>query len=193
MNPLDLNKNDSAIIIGNGPSLLFQKKGKIIDSFKEVFRFNKFAIKGFEHHVGSKTTVWCTLGKEQIPTDDDIRPKKILYVHGNSGNPAYEPEKIWRIPLSFYYDLRKKIKEETLLKDKVEKLIPSSGVLVISWLLENLYDSVYIAGLDNFSKDLTGQHHYWVKKIYSKPAEHDGDWERSYIKNFINQKKVKVL
>ena len=82
VNPLELNKESSAIIIGNGPSLLFQKKGKIIDSFDVVFRFNKFAIKSYEEHVGNKTTVWCTHGKNQLPTDDDIRPDKILYVHG---------------------------------------------------------------------------------------------------------------
>lgn len=193
MNPLELKKENSAIIIGNGPSLLFQKKGKIIDSFDTIFRFNKFAIKGYEKYVGSKTTVWCTLGHQQLPTDDDNRPNKILYVHGDSGNPPYIPEKIWRIPLSFYHNLRRQLKEETLLKEKADNLIPSSGVLVISWLLENLYDSVYIAGLDNFSKDLSSQHHYWIKKPYTKPKEHDGDWEKNIIQKLYKNKKVKFL
>lgn len=193
MNPLNLNEKESAIVIGNGPSLLFQKKGKIIDSFDQIFRFNKFAIKGFEHFVGSKTTVWCTHGKEQLPTDDDVRPDKILYVHGERGDVPYEPKNLWRMPLSFYYKIREEILNETLKKENREKLIPSTGILVILWLLDNVYNSLYIAGLDNFSKNLSSQHHYWVKKNYAKPVEHDGEWEKNKIYKLIKDKKIKIL
>lgn len=193
MNPLNLNKNESAIVIGNGPSLLFQKKGKIIDSFDQIFRFNKFAIKEFEQFVGSKTTVWCTHGKNQLPTDDDIRPDKILYVHGESGNMPYEPKNLWRMPLSFYYKIREEIANETLEKEKCDKLIPSTGILAILWLLDNVYDDLYIAGFDNFSKILSSQHHYWVKKNYTKPVEHDGDWEKNKIDRLIKERKIKIL
>ena len=193
MNPLELNKESSAIIIGNGPSLLFQKKGKIIDSFDVVFRFNKFAIKSYEEHVGNKTTVWCTHGKNQLPTDDDIRPDKILYVHGESGNMPYEPKNLWRIPLSFYYKIREEIVNETLERENCDRFIPSTGILAILWLLNNVYNSVYIAGFYNFSKNLSGQHHYLVKKIYSKPKEHDGEWEKSVIQKLYEQKKIKFL
>lgn len=192
-NPLDLDKSKSCIVVGNGPSLIFQKKGKIIDSFEEIFRFNKFAIKGYEQFVGSKTTVWCTHGKDQLPTDDDIRPDKVLYIHGERGNVLYNPQKIWRIPLSFYYKVRDEIKNETTEKEKSDKLLPSTGILVILWLLENVYENLYIAGFDNFSKTLSKQHHYWVKKEYTKPFEHDGEWEKLKIHSLYKEKKLKFL
>ena len=44
-------------VVGNGGSLLLHKLGKRIDSADAVIRFNGGITKGFEEHVGKKTTV----------------------------------------------------------------------------------------------------------------------------------------
>lgn len=44
-------------VVGNGGSLLLHKLGKRIDAADAVIRFNGGITKGFETHVGTKTTV----------------------------------------------------------------------------------------------------------------------------------------
>lgn len=44
-------------VVGNGGSLLLHKLGKRIDAADAVIRFNGGVTKGFEEHVGRKTTV----------------------------------------------------------------------------------------------------------------------------------------
>ncbi len=191
-NPLDICFNSRCLIIGNGPSVLEHKKGHIIDAFDEIIRFNKFKIKGYEEYVGTKTTIYATFGKGQLPSDDDCRPERVLYVHGKSGNPSYTPAHIWRIPLSFYNELRKKIQSETFT-DTPEKILPSSGVLVISWLLHNGFKSLYIHGFDNFDKEKSKLHHYWINKSYIKPPEHDSMWEKRYVEQLKSEEKILTI
>ena len=191
-NPLDIDKNSSCILVGNGPSVMFNKLGTVIDSFDEVIRFNKCAIDGFEEYTGTKTTIWSTFGRGLLPIDENNRPKRMIYTHGEFGLPAYTPEKLWRIPLSYYNNLRQKIQKESKKQD-TSVLLPSSGVLVITWLLDNIYDELTIIGFDNFSKDISTKHHYWINKPFKKPKEHDDDWEKNYINNLILQGKVKRL
>jgi len=191
-NPLELDKNGTCILVGNGPSIMYDKLGHIIDSFDEVVRFNKCAISGFEEYTGTKTTIWSTFGRGLLPMDDDNRPQKVIYTHGENGLPAYTPQKLWRIPLSYYNNLRQTIQSESK-KEDTKVLLPSSGVLVTKWLLDNIYDQITIIGFDNFAKDKSSKHHYWINSPFKKPKEHDDEWERNFIDNLISQGKVKRL
>jgi hypothetical protein len=191
-NPLNLDKNKSCILVGNGPSVMFEKKGHLIDSFDEVLRFNQCKINGFEDYTGSKTTIWSTFGRGMLPLDVEVRPSKIIYTHGEIGVPAYKSEMIWRIPYFYYDNFRKKIQQESSLEDS-SHILPSSGVLVITWLLENIYDKLHIIGFDSFSKEKSGKHHYWIDKKFKKPKEHDDLWESNYIKNLINKNKIFLI
>ena len=191
-NPFNLDKNKSCILVGNGPSIMFEKKGHIIDSFDEVLRFNQCKISGFEDYTGKKTTMWSTFGRGVLPIDEFVRPDKVIYTHGENGKPAYVPKILWRIPLSYYNNLRQKIQSESQIPDK-SNLLPSSGVLVITWLLDNIYDKLHIIGFDSFSKERSGKHHYWVDMKFKKPKEHDDIWESNYIKSLIEKNKLIVL
>lgn len=187
-NPLNLDKTKPAILIGNGPSVLSVRNGKRIDSFDEIFRFNRYKTNGFEDFVGSRTTVWCTFGRGEVPSDNVV-PDKVLFTHGQQGKPSGTPSHIWRIPLSFYNNLRNKI-----IKDiNNPNVLPTSGLLVISWLLENMYDSLTITGFDCFSKERSKQHHYWNKGPFSKPKEHNGDWELNLLRQLIKEGKLIFL
>lgn len=190
---LKFDKKMSYIVIGNGPSLLSKEVGEKIDEYDEVIRFNRYKIEGFEKHVGTKTTIWSTFGRGELPSDESSRPSKIIYVHGNVGNPSYKPQEIIRIPISYYNDLRKKLQKETKQKEGIERLIPSSGILVISWLLENYLEKITITGFDSFSKEASKKHHYWHPSIFGKPKEHDGEWERKIIQKFFKLTKLKFL
>jgi hypothetical protein len=190
-NPLGINKNSTCILVGNGPSVMFEKLGHVIDSHDEVLRFNQFTIKGFEEYTGTKTTLWSTFGRGVVP-NDDLRPSRVIFTHGETGKPAYEPEKLWRIPLSYYNNLRYRIQKESNFED-VSVILPSSGVLMVTWLLDNIYDHLTIIGFDNFSKEKSGKHHYWNEQKFKKPKEHDGQWEFNYISKLISDGKITKL
>jgi len=191
-NPLDLKRSDKCILVGNGPSVMYNKLGYKIDQFDEVLRFNECKIKGFEEYTGTKTTIWSTFGRGVLPKDEDVRPNKIIFTHGEYGKPAYDSEKIWRIPLTYYNDFRSKIQSESK-KPNTSVLLPSSGVLIIKWLLDNSYDNLHIIGFDSFNKNISGKHHYWNEQKFTKPKEHDDEWETNFIQNLINDKKIFVL
>ena len=60
---LNITKNPSIAVIGNSGILLNKEFGKEIDSYDLVIRCNLARVKGFEKHVGSKTSIRCIAGK----------------------------------------------------------------------------------------------------------------------------------
>lgn len=166
-----------------------EKRGPLIDSFDHIIRFNRYKIEGFEEYTGSRTDIWSTFGRGELPSDESQRPSKVIFVHGDRGNPAYKVDSIWRIPLSFYNSLRSDIFERTESPNR-DNIIPSSGLLVIKWLADNIPNTLYITGFDNFRKEKSGKHHYWVKNNFSKPKEHDGEVERELIYEMIDNGSV---
>jgi hypothetical protein len=192
----------NVILVGNGPSILTAKRGLQIDAFDEVVRFNRFCIKGFEPHAGSKTTLWSTYGKanlggtvtEYYPGDPDVRPDRILF-RGERGYPSYAPRELYRIPLKFHHDLKRQIMERTSKKgaDR-EVLMPSSGLLVTTWMLESIgMENVTLAGFDHFSKEASKLHHYWVPRAYGRPREHDGAVEAAMFAELRDRGRITYL
>jgi len=49
--------SNNIAVVGNSSSILIKEYGSNIDSFIDVVRFNTSPIKGYEKHVGSKTTI----------------------------------------------------------------------------------------------------------------------------------------
>ena len=52
--------SNDIIIVGSSACILSKKYGKRIDKFKEVVRFNRAPVEGYEPYVGSKTTLRIT-------------------------------------------------------------------------------------------------------------------------------------
>ena len=83
--PADAPKGESkhagkrAVVVGNGPSVVrgggAKPLGAVIDSYDHVYRFNLFKTKGYEEHVGTKTTHWIlSMIKKAADIDDDEVP-----------------------------------------------------------------------------------------------------------------------
>ena len=86
--PEKKHKGLRAVVVGNGPSVIVAaakgKKGKkpaakpfgsVIDSYDHVYRFNLFKTKGYEKHVGTKTTHWVlSMIKKAADVDDEEVP-----------------------------------------------------------------------------------------------------------------------
>lgn len=124
------------VLVGNGPSVL-RCNGAEIDAHDEVVRFNRFRIQGFEQHSGTRTTLWSTFGHGYLPGDERQRPGRIIFVYGESGNPAYPPDEIYRIPMSFYRHMKKRVHEHSARTgDALKNTGHTSGLVVAAWLLE---------------------------------------------------------
>lgn len=182
----------SCVLVGNGPSVL-SGKGSVIDEFDEVIRFNHYTTKGLEAHTGTKTTIWSTFGKGMLPQEDQ-RPDKIIFVHGNSGKPAYTPRSLWRIPAAYYQTKREAIRAISRFPaDRKIRLSPSSGFLVASWLLDQGIQKISLIGFDHFRKERSSQHHYWDPKAFGKPLEHDGEAEATLLAPWTAEGRVNYL
>ena len=167
----------NVILVGNGPSIL-DHRGEQIDAFDEVIRFNTYHIDGFERHTGQRTTFWSTFGRGQLPASQQ-RPDRIIYIHGENGDPAYVPREIYRIPRWFYNETRTHVQRHAWWMGGFENdsshLLATSGLLVAAWLLQVVgVKQVTLAGFDHFSKEKSRQHHYWLPQAFGKPKEHDG-------------------
>ena len=69
-------------IVGNGPSALKNKRGKMIDSCDRVIRINDFVLEGYEEFIGSKTDVWFTgLGTQQLKREQAPCKRLFYYTH----------------------------------------------------------------------------------------------------------------
>ncbi len=185
----------SWILVGNGPSALRGSQGKLIDAHDEVVRFNTYHIKGFERHVGRKTTLWSTFGRGTLPFDPQERPRRVLYIHGDKGGPSYQPEVVYRIPRPFFNALRQRVRVASKLPpEAVQRIIPSSGLLVALWLLDSVgVKHVKLTGFDHFCKERSKQHHYWMPTAFGKPKEHDGEAEKLILSACVASGRVSYL
>ena len=138
------------IVVGNGPSLLKDDWGTDIDSFDEVVRINRYRLGGFERYTGSRTTLWATVGHGEVPGDTTHRrAPKVLMVQEKQ-KPGYFPERLWRIPRSFFSDVTRRVRAVSVLPRAAE-IIPSSGLVVLLWLLEGEgLPTVWAVGFDHF-------------------------------------------
>ena len=59
-------KDNSLIIIANGPSANEFHFGHIIDQFTNVARINNYEINGFEKFIGTRTTIWCNGANQNL-------------------------------------------------------------------------------------------------------------------------------
>ncbi len=182
--------NAMCVVVGNGPSIQDTTLGNIINAFEEVVRFNNYRLMGYEECAGSRTTIWATFGRGMLPADSEP-PERIIFIHGNGGDPASDG-KVWRIPATFYNELRAKIRSISKA-DNPEKISPSSGCLVIHWLISQGIHRLHLAGFDHFSKEASKQHHYWNPKAFGPVRDHDGGAEAALFRELALKGRIRYL
>ena len=139
------------VIVGNGPSVLDETKGSLIDSYDVVIRINDYQTKGFEEHVGTKTDVWAletkTLSRwEEFKDRFDI-PELWLLI-SNCFSESIEPvmklakslrEDMFISPIAKAHELRNKIAAH-----------PSTGAYTIYTAMHQFHDPIHIIGFDHW-------------------------------------------
>jgi SAM-dependent methyltransferase len=177
--PLRFKTNSSVVLVGNGPSVLRSPLGAVIDSFDEVIRFNEFETKGFEKHVGSKTTFWCGLRKL---ADGPMRHPNAIFTEEFDAPTKFK--ECYFIPSWIYRRTYHEIRERSMWSSGFETdgglLRMTSGLLLARYLLEVVrVKHVHLAGFDHFSKVHSSQHHYWMPGRFKPPEQHNGELEKT--------------
>ncbi len=191
--------DDTVAVVGNGPSALRANIGQIIDAHTHVVRFNNYKVAGFESQVGRRTSLWSSVGIGRSQFDAVSPPAHSLLIDGEvAKHEQAEAMPCERLPRWFYNQVRRELQERSSWKHgfapEREKLLATSGLLMIAWLLRvKQINHLTLVGFDHFSKKRSGQHHYWVPTAFKQPGEHDGDAESDMVADLRDAGRVTYL
>jgi hypothetical protein len=177
-------------VVGNSPIEIGKNKGKIIDSFKSIIRFNDFSLNQPVDY-GSKINVWVRATNDLVieTINDKLNYKYDLIMlrakseknEGFRKNLAEQKINYLIPPKEYEVDLSKEL-----------NAIPSTGILFLYILKENGYSfGKNVFGFSFFDvQDINqyGNHHYYLvdsSKISKGIALSKHKWERE--KEFFNK------
>lgn len=189
----------TVILIGNGKSLLKRNLGDRIDCFDEVYRFNCYKLKGFEKHIGSKTTYWVVNQSKK----DTIKRMKNTHPRSRTFDrflfsPIHEQTHL-TIETCVQYQYAKKfnkpiemISRETFFSvENITPMLITTGSLTIKHLLDKGDAIIYITGFDILIE--SEMLHYFSDKSYGRNVAHSVQSEREYLQDLLIQKKIHLL
>ena len=189
------NKIDKKIIIvGNAPFDKKNKRGKFIDSFEKVVRFNSFKLDNFSEYLGDKIDEWvvsdthCLLHNklfiQQNKTYPNIKINIILpMVFKNNVNKLKK-----KLPLSIFNKSIILIQDDDIIVDKkynFGRRWPSTGILAIYHYL-NYYDKIYLTGFNHFDPNEKTIHYYENRKQIG----HQHHLEKKIVDNLVKEKRI---
>ena len=174
-------KMPSIVVVGNGPSVLNNKLGELIDSFDEVVRINHYMPK--KKYTGEKLTIFVAISiakaYEEVP-----KLAKTIYLRKDvcRNNGYYEnfPQTVVLNP-SLTRDL---LHLKHGFNIYPVKPWASTGVAFLANLIvENKYDKIYIYGFDNLKPGV--QEHYFEKHL-SNMRCHSHEKEKAFVEYYKN-------
>lgn len=126
-------KDKRVAIVGNAPSEIGKSKGKLIDAYDLVIRFNNYEIKGFEDDYGNKTDIWIRNGC--VNKERDLSKYKLyifepdiyhIILNDYHINTLYNDLKNYKIPITYFtYDIHKYV------RDASNQELPTIGLITI--------------------------------------------------------------
>ena len=194
--------NKSIIAIGNGPSAISWKAGKIIDDFDIVVRFNNYEIEGYEDYVGSKTTYWVFNANKLVTQHRDYSQFEKVFV--NCPARVIKERNDWLFDLKLLYPNIEFFQRPTIKKFQRRIDMPkwknfSAGLSALCHLLLR-NKCVYIHGFDNFEKyqnnnlkkNMKKTKHYFADKMIPY-AGHSPSKEKEFVNLMIEKGKIQKL
>jgi len=195
------------VVIGNGPSVLNKKRGKLIDDYDIVVRLNWPKMKGCEEYVGTKTDVYAMSGHNFRTQARYEKRKKELFdkevwifnTHRTfAGGQSVEmiEKSANEILLNYYFGTV----EYALKVHEAVGADPTTGIQTIAYVLDilteykdklyNEYFPISIVGFDCFDT----LYHYWGPFTESQPLlMHDGETEKCFIEKYIREGKLERI
>lgn len=178
----------SVVLVGNGFSVLRGNRGKQIDDFDVIVRFNRFELAGYEEQVGTRTDVWCRNegvhgGTPEIPIRSGARALLLASNHDRTErHQAVISELGGKFPC---FDL---ISREVWdrVRGEMGGVEPSSGTLAITHIIR-FVSPVYTVGFDCMA---AGQHHYFEA---GEGSAHPPEAEAGYFRILLRSGAVVEL
>lgn len=189
LDKLVLDKNIA--LVGNSDRLLDNEHGYIIDSHKQVVRFNNAIVGGFEKHVGSRTDLRVSNPHvfEDHPDHhvNKVRPGSEQYRIDNPNDP-YE-----LLPANMY---RPQLLRAVLLDgidgcptaNKITKEYTVGFSFVLLCVRLGITPNLFGFSLD---MDRRGTH-YWQEREAPNMVGHDQLQEQQLLNELLDAKKIKV-
>lgn len=188
------------VLIGNGKSAATGGMGRLIDSFENVLRFNKFTTEWHQDHVGFKTTHWSTF-MGGVP-----RPKYVFDIPNILIPWPIPPVQRTKTNLKYLDHLRKHCPNVTVAEPSYWKECaewvrersgnpgakPSSGMVVAHYLLSTTEASIAIHGFDWFS-DRKHHHYNDSREPLGPGAAHKGSTEFEWLLEQAQEGKIVPL
>jgi len=182
----ELFNKESIIIVGNGPSVLKNTYGDIIDSFDNVVRINHYQP---SKNVGEKITHFiCSPWKQKYNSKISDVAKEILIWNLIKAN---EPIVYSNLNKTKFINV-KKINDILVnnfnFGNFPKNPLPSTGIVTILYfILLNKFKNIYIHGFDGLKPNK--KLHYFDNRINDEKV-HSSKLEINFINYFIDQGKI---
>lgn len=186
-------ENKSIMVVGNSPIELGKNKGKLIDSFDIVIRFNNFELKGFEKDYGSKTNIWAiTVAFENIKQKNFFDFDFVISADTNDYLIPFERSVILNIAFSHTAFFR--IATYEFMKETQMRTL-SLGLTMLLYLIKHK-DKIKSLNICGFALDnqKNGTNHYFQ----GDPSRgkilpfHNWDKEKKILNELIKSQRVKL-
>lgn len=193
---------DNIAIIGSSGILMDLKLGDTIDGYKEVIRFNRAPTKGYETHVGSRTTLRVinhhvatnqSYSKEENmkgfwlgqPSDfiKNLRNSRLLHY----GAGISKKERCGNIhkSIEFYIFKGENKNAPCRIPGEIKRISVGTGFVVLCVVSE------IIPVLFGFNINDRCRDHYWEKRP-DDGFSHNIIKEKEYLKKLIQEGKIKL-
>tara|TARA_B100000614_G_scaffold262903_1_gene299955 strand:- start:115056 stop:117086 length:2031 start_codon:yes stop_codon:yes gene_type:complete len=183
------------LLIGNGPSVLDQELGTVIDDFDGlVVRFNDYRTNGWERYVGSRTDVWWTTIFYPHPQKLNATYREVSFVSMKSGARRNDYESLKEHFPSLNWIVKHKVFEEIgeQFRHLSESEASSTGAVCAAYLLAQGHE-VWLHGFDCFDPN-TLHHYYFTANAFNdnqkKICSHNHEYEKKFFDNIRLSDKV---
>jgi hypothetical protein len=190
----NLKISENVAVIGSSYTLLNNQYGEEIDSFDDVIRFNRAPIKGFENHVGTKTTVRAAnihvfTGR---PPDSrfNIKTQNPKFIKNEQNCNIVCVQKVSNANKFIHESSKPYFMDSMSFLNNKYNLgkDPTVGFRMIYILIANNYKPTLFGFGVNESDKPT---HYW-EKLNHKSTYHNLNKERDIIKKWVEKDKVTI-
>lgn len=187
-------RDQNVLIVGNGPSVLENELGKLIDEKMNVIvRINNYEKKGYEKYIGSETHIWANcVGVKTIPRKIAKHINVLTFIGKQSFSQNYAKNQILskiqnisEVKKIFHtYEIQKVFEKYYYFTNKL-----TTGLMCIILLSTYYNNPIYCIGFDFY----TYSKNYYFNNNLPLSSKHNLDFEKKMFKYLERKGIVKIL
>ncbi len=184
------------VLVGNGPGAVVAELGDVIDSAKNVVRFNAFNTFEFEAYVGSRTDTWAC-NQDFKNTGTALR---------NRAEDGFSVSQLLMVPCSAHPQFEQKVAEmkktarllfpgssinqvDIRIVAELEKELdcrPTTGLITAAYFIKE-HGRIHITGFDTLRGHACPPRHYWGGERSNIQSVHRPDAEGKWLQKQIGK------